>query len=397
MAFYQRDIKKQIEEFKKYPVIAFIGPRQSGKTTLTKSLFSDYVFLDLDDLELRAFALSDPKSFFRTYQDAPGIIIDEFQNAPELLSYIKVIVDAHDRPGYFILTGSQNFLVNQEITQSLAGRVGIIELLPLSLHELKNNNLLPENAGPEVPIFNGSYPRLYNQEFTPLQFYPSYIHTYVERDVRQLVNIKDVTLFQKFMKLCAARIGQLLNLTDLATACGISVATVQAWLSILETSYIIFQLHPHWTNFNKRMTKSTKLYFYDTGLACSLLELSSPQAVLINHYYGNLFENFIIADFYKQAFNAGLSNSFYFWRDQNGTLEVDCLIEHNAQLIPLEIKSSETFNEHFFDGLKKWCNLDPNNRSTLYVVYAGTLNSTDNQQSLVSWQQSVELIKKIKN
>ncbi len=393
MVFYARDLEKTLKRFAKFPVVAILGPRQSGKTTLAKHAFKKHVFLDLDDLEIRNLIQRDPKGFLRKYENKHGIIIDEFQNAPELLNYIKVVVDEKKRPGYFVLTGSQNFLVNEKISQSLSGRVGILTLLPFSLNELSKNKLL-KKGHPEKAIFRGCYPRVYIDDFEPKEVYPSYIQTYLERDVRQLINVTNLYTFQKFVKLCAARTGQLLNFSDIAVSCGISIPTVHQWLSILEASYIIFLLRPHWINFNKRITKTPKLYFYDTGLVCSLLEIDSPKSLLLNPHYGNLFECFIIADFFKQWFNQGSSAPIYFWRDKNGAIEVDCLIEQNATLTPIEIKSGETFTPHFFDSLSKWSTIAQQPHRNNYLVYAGNKSFTGTNGNLVTWEQAGSLMKK---
>lgn len=395
MKFYPRDLQKTLKKYSKFPVIALLGPRQSGKTTLVQHTFKKHVFLNLDDLELLALIKNDPKGVLRKYENSHGVIIDEFQNAPELLSYIKVIVDEKDRPGYFVLTGSQNFLVNEAITQSLAGRVGILTLLPFSLHELAKNKLLKK--APEKVIFQGGYPRLYTRNFTPAEIYPPYIRTYLERDVRQLINVTNLYTFQKFVKLCAARIGQLINFSELAVQCGISVPTAHQWISLLEASYVIFLLRPHWTNFNKRVTKTPKLFFYDTGLACSLLEIESEKSLALNPFYGNLFECLIISDFLKQFYNQGANAPLYFWRDRNGEIEVDCLIAQDAHLIPVEIKAGETFTPHFFDSLTKWsafAEQDP--KSPRYVVYAGSMSTRGTFGTLVNWQDAATLITTIK-
>lgn len=395
MAYYRRDLEAKVERLAKLPVVALLGPRQSGKSTIAKHVFKNHIFLDLDDLELRDMALNDPKGFLRMYENDHGIILDEFQRCPELLSYIKVVSDAHDRPGYFVLTGSHNFLMNKAISESLAGRVGILTLLPLSLHELDENELLLREK-PEHTIFFGGYPRLYERELEPSEIYPSYIQTYLERDVRELINVVNLSTFQKFLKLCAGRIGQQVNFSDLATQCGISVPTVQSWLSILEASYIVFQLRPHWENFNKTMTKSPKLYFYDTGLACLLLGISSEKNLLLNSYYGALFENLIIADLYKQYFNQGFPASLYFWRDKNGTIEVDCLVEQDGKKVPIEIKAGETYTIHYFDAIKKWQALAAHQSEQSYVVYAGTQSMIGPHENLLNWHQAGTLIDRIR-
>jgi len=395
MTFYARDLEEQLKSYAKFPVIALLGPRQSGKTTLVRHTFKNHVFLDLDDLELLDLIKKDPKGVLRKYENEHGIIIDEFQNAPDVLSYIKIIVDEQDRPGYFVLTGSQNFLMNQAISESLAGRVGLLTLLPFSLHELRHNKLITDQ-GPEDSIFRGGYPRLYQKDFNPHEVYPAYIRTYIERDVRQLINVTSISKFQKFIKLCAGRVGQLLNYAELAAQCGISEPTANQWLSVLETSYIIFLLRPHWTNFNKRVTKTPKIFFYDTGLACSLLEIESEKSLALNPLYGNLFECFIIADFFKQFFNLGLTAPLYYWRDKNGDIEVDCLIDRDAKLTPIEIKSSETFTPHFFDSLTKWKNIaEIDDAKEGYVVYGGNKSISGNFGTLVSWQESDQVVKKI--
>lgn len=270
-------------------------------------------------------------------------------------------------------------------------------LLPFSLHELQANKLI--NKGhPETTIFRGGYPRIYLDDFTPGEVYPSYIKTYLERDVRQLTNVSNLYTFQRFVKLCAARIGQLLNYTDLATNCGISVPTVHQWLAILESSYIIFLLRPYWNNFNKRITKSPKIYFFDTGLACSLLEIESEKSLSLNSLYGNLFENLIIADFYKQFFNQGANPPCYFWRDRNGEIEVDCLIDKGSQVIAVEIKSGETYNPQFFNSLNKWSKLaNEHLLKTNFVVYGGTQSFSNPNGSLITWNESGCLIEKMKS
>ncbi len=392
--FYSRDIEDTLKRYSKFPVIAILGPRQSGKTTLAKHVFKDYAYINLDDLELRRMITEDTKGFLRKYDNQYGIIIDEFQNYPDLLSYIKVIVDQTDRPGYFVLTGSQNFLMNEAITQSLAGRVGILTLLPFSLNELNENNLLNKEK-PEQTVFNGCYPKLYTGDFKPDEIYPSYIRTYIERDVRQLINITNLSAFQKFIKLCAARVGQLVNFSELAISTGISEPTVRQWLSILEASYIIFLLRPHWTNFSKRIVKTPKLYFYDTGLACSLLEIETEKQLTMNSAYGSLFECLIISDLYKQFYNQGKNAPLYFWRDKNGEIEVDCIISKADNLIPIKIKSGETYTPSFFKALDKWNKLSAQDPQKSYVVYAGNQMLSGTHGNLISWQNSGQLARLI--
>jgi len=304
--------------------------------------------LSFDDPEIYEFAQTDPKDFLRKYENKKGLILDEFHHAPNLLSYIKVIADERKSGAYFILTVSQNFLANDAITETLAGRVALLTLLTFSLSELEKNQLLKKN--PEHKMFQGCYPRLYN-DFKPEEFYPSYIRTYIERDVRQLINVVDLHTFQKFMKLCAAGVGQIVNFSDLAVSCSISIPTVHRWLSILESSYIIFLLQLYHTNFNKRVIKRPKLYFYDTGIVCSLLDISSEKSLSLSPLFGSMFESLVIADFYKQFYNQALTPSLYFWRDKNGSIEVDCLIERDNKITPIEIKSTETYQASLFHSL----------------------------------------------
>src|SRR3989339_99253 len=254
---FTRLMENTLQKFANFPVIAILGPRQSGKTTLAQKAYPDHAFVSLENPILREFATKEPAQFLESYANKNGLVIDEFQYVPQILSYIQLDVDAKKRKNYFVLTGSQNFLVNQAITQSLAGRVGILTLQPLSLAELAQNNLLSDD--PAEVVFKGFYPRLFNEGFAPERLYPSYIQTYIERDVRQIINIGDLGAFQKFLQLCAARIGNLLNLSDLAVVCGISVATARRWISLLEGSYIIFLFEPHFNNFSKRLTKMPKL------------------------------------------------------------------------------------------------------------------------------------------
>ncbi|MCL4380299.1 ATP-binding protein, partial [Candidatus Dependentiae bacterium] len=272
-----------------FPIIALLGPRQSGKTTLAQEVFKDYHYINLENLGLQEAAFADPQGFLEKLLEHQGVIIDEFQQVPRLLSYLQIIVDREKKPGFFILTGSHNFLMNQSISQSLAGRVGILTLLPLSNKEIVDAQLQAKFS--EEAVVKGCYPRLFGgKTLGPQYVYPSYIQTYLERDVRSIVNVTDLSLFKKFLGLCAGRVGQLVNVSALASDCGISMQTVKSWLSILEASYIIFLLQPYHKNFNKRLVKSSKLYFYDTGIACSLLGIDSAQQLELHYMRGQLFE-----------------------------------------------------------------------------------------------------------
>ena len=392
-----RDLTVILREYAHFPVIAILGPRQSGKTTLAKEVFKSYTYLSLEDPKTRDLAQEDPKAFLELYENSFGIILDEFQLVPQLLSVIQGEVDTKKRPGYFVLTGSHNFLMNQAIGQSLAGRVGILTLLPLSLHELQAANLLKNRV--EEVIFNGFYPRIYAENSPALHLYPSYIQTYLERDVRQLSQLGDLNTFRKFIKLCAGRVGQLLNLSDLANACGMSLPTMQRWLSILEASYIVFLLQPYAHNFNKRVIKHPKIYFYDTGLLCSLLDIESPERLVLDHLRGSIFENFIIADLYKEYVNLGRRPLLYFWRDKNGAIEIDCIIEYGRTLYPIEIKSSSSISLDYFTNLKKWNALAqaaslPVGKS--YIIYGGEKTDAWNEWEIVGWKDIDKLLEKIR-
>ncbi len=395
---FSRKMETILQEFTRFPVIAILGPRQSGKTTLATKTFKNYVYTSFESAKTREMAEQDPEKFLRMHKNEHGIIIDEFQHVPQILSQIQLEADASKKRGYFVLTGSQNFLMNQAISQSLAGRVGILTLFPLSIQEMQNNNILPKTA--DQTMFNGFYPRIYAEQFPPEQLYPAYVQTYVERDVRQLTNVGDLNTFKKFVKLCAGRIGQLLNKSELADACGVSLPTIQRWLSILEASYIIFLLQPYANNFSRRIIRHPKLYFYDTGLACSLLDIESSERLAIDRLRGSIFENFIIADLHKQYFNLGKQPPLYFWRDKNGTIEIDCVVDEGRQLFPIEIKSGETVALDFFTNIKKWNALAtaaalPVGKS--YIAYGGTVSHEEKDWATIGWQNAGTLVVQIKN
>lgn len=382
--FIDRDIAVSLKKYAEFfPVVAILGPRQSGKTTLVQHLFGEYHYVNLENLDIKQAALLDPRGFLEKLLETPGVIIDEFQHAPELLSYLQVIVDREKRPGFFILTGSQNFLMNEAISQSLAGRVGILTLLPLSIAEIAHAGL--QSKFSEDAIFKGSYPRIFeSNKLSAEHVYPSYIQTYIERDVRTLINVTNLSLFKKFLGLCAARAGQLLNVAALASDASVSVQTVNAWLSILQASYIIFLLQPYHNNFNKRLIKSSKLYFYDTGIICSLLGLDNAQQVEQYYLRGALFENFIIADIYKQFYNQAKTPKLYFWRDSHGH-EVDCIVEQGTTPLPVEIKSGMTFDKRFLDGLCYWQELAGQKKSM--VVYGGNEEISIKDCDVKSWKK----------
>lgn len=375
-----RDLTKYLIHIStKFPVVALTGPRQSGKTTLVEAIFPEKPYASLEDPDVREFASTDPKAFLNQF--AEGAIFDEIQYVPHLFSYIQTRVDQSKKPGEFILTGSQNFLLLEKITQSLAGRAAILHLLPLSLQELSASSL--ELKNPFQLIQKGFYPRIYDHDIQPIDWYKSYINTYIERDVRQVKNISDLSKFQLFLRLCAGRIGQLLNLSSLATDCGVDHATIKSWISILEASFVVFLLRPHHQNFNKRLVKQPKLYFYDTGIASYLLGIHKPEELQTHYMRGALFENFVITELVKQYFNQGREPILNFWRDNHGH-EVDLILTSGTRLIPLEIKSSETITGNQFKALSYWNDLTGNQKG--YLVYAGNTSQVRSNATVLSWR-----------
>jgi len=328
-----------------YPVITVTGPRQSGKTTLCRKVFADKKYVSLENLDTRQFATDDPRGFLAGLPD--GAILDEIQQTPELLSYIQTIVDADKRQGLFILTGSQQFEVSNVISQSLAGRTALLKLLPFSLEEL---GAYQNDFSIDQLLLTGFYPRIWKDHLDPSQALAAYLETYVERDIRQLINVKDLTLFQRFITLCAGRVGQLLNFSNLAADTGVSHQTARNWMTLLEASYIVFRLPPYATNISKRLIKSPKLYFYDVGLAAHLLGLENALHVSRDPLRGNLFENMVVMEALKYRLHRGRRTNIHFYRDSNGN-EVDLLLGLGPDLYPIEIKAGMTINRDYFKGL----------------------------------------------
>lgn len=381
--FYKRTLASKLQMLKKqFPVLAIFGPRQSGKTTLARSLFSSYKYVNLESMEQRSFAQEDPRGFLKMFDAEEGVIFDEIQKTPELLSYMQLEVDEKHKPGQFVITGSQNLLLNQQVSQTLAGRVALTTLLPFSIEELRDAEALAGSA--HQAIFQGFYPRIYDQQSDPVIFAESYVRTYVERDVRDIKHITDLNEFQKFMRLCAGRVGQLLNLSSLATEAGISLATVKSWLSILEACYIIFLLQPYHRNFNKRVVKMPKLYFYDTALACHLLRIASKEDVFEHYLRGGLFESMVISDYLKKRLHHALPPNLYFWRDKNGN-EIDLLLEEGAKLTPIEIKSTSTLNPALFETLHKWPHLSGHKPQPGALIYAGSEHQKREKVTVIPW------------
>ncbi len=365
-----------------FPVVTVTGPRQSGKTTLARAVFADRPYASLEDPDLRRAALEDPRSFLDRFPD--GGVLDEVQRCPELLSYLQGRVDADGRMGLFLLTGSQQFGLMAGITQSLAGRSAFLELLPFSLPELDRANRLPGDT--DVMLLTGCYPPLYDRPVKPAAWFAAYVTAYVERDVRQQLRVQDLESFQRFVRLCAGRTGQLLNLSSLATECGITHNTARAWLSVLEASYLVCLLRPHHANFSKRLVKASKLYFLDTGLAAWLLGIRTAEQLDTHPLRGNLFETFVVAELVKTQANRGESRSLYFWRDSNGN-EVDVIVERGGRLMPIEIKSGKTVTREFFAGLEKWLALAGEAAAQPTLVYGGTEGYAHKGIRVTPWRE----------
>lgn len=351
---------------KSYPVVAITGPRQSGKTTLARSSFANKPYVSLEDPDQREFAANDPRGFLGKYPD--GAVLDEVQRSPELFSYLQRIVDERRLAGMFVLTGSQQFGLLAKISQSLAGRIGFLHLLPFSLGELKRARRAPRRI--ELLLFRGLYPPLYDRRHDPLVWYANYVQTYLERDVRQLINVRELGAFQRFVRMCAARTGQLLNLSSLANDCGITHNTAKAWVSVLEASYIVFLLQPYHRNLNKRLVKTPKLYFYDSGLASWLLGIQTMEQLATHSMRGALFETWVIGELLKKRYNQALPADIYFWRDRAGN-EVDVLCEEGGRVSPVEIKSGQTITEEHLAGLRRWVELAGKMAVNPRLVYAG--------------------------
>lgn len=378
---------------RQFPVVSITGPRQSGKTTLAKMTFPEYTYVTLEDLDRRRIALDDPRQFFAAFAQGKGLIIDEIQHAPDLFSYLQTIVDEAYRPGHFIITGSQNFALLESISQSLAGRVTLLTLLPLTVDELRQANLLAPTL--EENLIKGFYPRIYAQPIDPEIWVQDYIATYIERDVRQILKIGDILSFQKFIALCAARIGSILNFAELARDAGVSPNTIKSWFSVLEASYIVYQLAPHYNNYSKRIIQTPKLYFYDTGLVCALLGIQSAQELFTHPIRGNLFESFAITEMFKYRYNTHKKPHLFYWRDTQQH-EIDCVFEKRYDmLIPVEIKASMTFNNTLVRGLSQWQQIANLENATAYLIYAGDTNLNYMHYRIYTWDSIKTVIQKL--
>jgi uncharacterized protein len=394
----QRNLENYILKLRdKFPVLVITGPRQSGKTTLVRHIFSDYRYISLENPDLREFATNDPNRFLQQYNER--VIFDEVQRVPSLLSYIQTIVDERKMPAQFILTGSQNFLLMESVSQSLAGRVALFKLLPLDFLELAHvqHPLYTEGDALSLneTLFSGGYPAIYNSRIEPTDFYPSYVETYLERDVRNLINIRDLGQFRRFLRLCAGRTGQVVNLTSLANDCGITSPTAKAWLSLLESSYMVFQLQPFYENFNKRITKNSKLYFYDTGLVCHLLGIAKPNHLDTYFQRGAVFENYIVAEIIKNKNHFQKKYNTWFWQDSRGN-EIDLLIESGERLSLIEIKSGATVSSDFFKNIQ-YLEKTYEGRTIAHkiVVFGGEEPQYRTQADVIPWRTLIEVVDKI--
>jgi uncharacterized protein len=380
----KRDISPLFQSLaSQYPVLTVTGPRQSGKTTLAKSLFPDKAYVSLEDPDIRLYAKEDPRGLLSDYAD--GAIFDEIQRAPDLPSYLQGMVDQNPRPGRFILTGSQQFELMTQASQSLAGRTAILRLLPFTLAETRRAQGATAIADLGQVLRSGFYPRIHDQRLDPSRTLADYFATYVERDLRQLTAVHDLQQFERFVRLCAGRTGQLLNLQSLGNDAGISATTARSWINLLQTSYIICLLPPWFTNTSKRLVKSPKLYFYDVGLASWLLGLQTPAQVTRDPLLGGLFENFVIMEALKDRLNAGETPEMYFYRDAEGN-EVDLLLPHAGKLHAIEIKVGATVNSDYFKGLKSFAKEFPMMVSGGGLVYGGTQNQGRSDWPVYSWQ-----------
>lgn len=380
---------------RQFPVVHVTGPRQSGKTTLVKAVFPEHEYVSLEEPDTREFALSDPRGFLRRYRG--DSILDEVQRAPDLPSYLQAEVDRDDSPGRFVLTGSQELALRGRVVQSLAGRVALAHLMPFSVAELvrrepRDPGLLPDietppdppNASLEDLLFSGFYPRIHDRGLDPRQWLASYHGTYVERDVRQLLNIGDINDFQRFVALAAARSGQILSLSSLASDCGISQPTAKRWLSVLMASFLVTLLRPHHASFSKRLVKSPKLYFLDTGLLCYLLRATDSESLLTHPMRGAIFETFVVSELMKAFLNAQQNAPLYFWRDRTGH-EVDVIVDMGAELVPVEVKAGRTIASDALSGLRYWLGLAGNANSRAMLVYAGEDTHERNRIAVIPW------------
>jgi hypothetical protein len=382
----KREIESELQDLaSQYPVVMIVGPRQSGKTSLALKTFQDKPYYSFENPDVREQFIADPRAFFSANPD--GAIIDEFQRYPDILSYIQGIVDERKQKGQFILTGSNNVTMLSHVSQSLAGRVALLKLLPLTIGEISN---VVNDYHTDDYLLSGFYPGIYSEGLNPVKAYRNYYETYIERDIRQLLQVKDLIYFQRFVKLCAGRVGQLFNASSLATEVGVSAQTIHAWLSALQATFIVFLVQPWSANISKRMVKTPKLYFYDVGLASYLLGIENVSHVATHPLRGALFENMVTLELLKKRFNAGLDNNLFFYRDNHGN-EVDVLQESGHNLNLYEIKSGQTFTSHLLKGLDYLRKLIPDRIASTNLVYTGEQEMTINGHKIKHYKNLSKL------
>ena len=380
----QRNAEKKLNELaKSFKAVAVTGPRQSGKTTLIRSLFKDKPYVSLENPDTRQFALDDPKGFLSNYSD--GAILDEVQRAPLLFSYLQEILDHSSEKGLYILSGSNNFLLQETISQTLAGRVAYFNLLPFSYNELNNANIAPKRTN--SILLKGFYPPVYDQNIPIRDWCPNYIRTYIDRDVRLIKNISNLNQFEKFVRLLAGRNGQELNLTSIGVECGIDSKTANSWIGILESSFVIYLLKSHHQNFNKTIVKRPKIYFYDTSIVCYLLGIQNENQLSTHPLRGAIFEGMVITELVKSRLHNGKAVNLYYWRDKTGR-EIDVIIDNGSELVPVEIKSGATISSDYFKNIKYWQNLSKSEKA--FVIYDGeTKQSRSDGTEILPWKDAV--------
>jgi len=371
---------------KKFPIVTVLGPRQSGKTTLVQQTFPDKPYVNMEAIHVRELATSDPVGFLERYPE--GAILDEIQEVPSLLSYIQVRVDTSNRKGEFILTGSHQLELNEAISQSLAGRVAILHLLPLSLEELMMAGI---EKSLDAILYEGCYPRVHIDQLNPTKTYASYVRTYIERDIRKILQVHNLNLFQKFMILCASRVGQIFNKDSLAGEVGVSSKTIGHWLSILEACYILYRLPPYFDNFGKRAIKSPKIYFCDVGLVAYLIGIETVDQMSRDPLRGNLFENLVVNELMKARFNRGLDPRLYFYQ-VTGRNEVDLIYQRGYELVPIEIKSSRTYNTSFISGITNFKKIAPDRCVDPHLIYGGDEEMKIGDIQLLNYRHAARIV-----
>lgn len=383
----RREIQVVLQQMaQQFKAVVITGPRQSGKTTLARMVFPDKPYVSLEAPDERERAQRDPRHFISRFPD--GCILDEIQRTPALFSYLQENLDFHDQAGRFILTGSQQFGLIEQISQTLAGRAGLLTLLPFSMTELKQGQFLSSTL--DETLWKGAYPPVFDQQADPQFWFDSYITTYVERDVRQIINVQDTSQYQRFISLCAGNIGQLFNASRIGNDCGLNHGTVSRWLSVLEASYIAFRIFPHHRNYRKRVVKTPKLYFWDVGLAIRLLGIESPTQLATHPLRGNLFENWVLTELMKGRFNRGKRSNLFFWRNNTG-LEVDVIAEQAGKLMPIEIKSGSTLATDWFKGIRQWLALAGEDAITPSLIYGGETPWEENGITAIPWEKTETL------